>query len=147
MPTGRNTTLSIDCQQCAPITSPLSTDSGLTPWVTYEADGIELRFRFLRRRSSSPPEPTDRIVGTGQAIGGFVDSFLRLRSALEKKVQKRYDTRSKPLAIFVGAWDSACTVDQFEDALQGNEQVLVNSGGNRARQERLLRQKPGAPSG
>ena len=109
-------------------TGPAAAADPLTPWVTYEADGIELRFRFLRRRSSSPPEPTDRIVGTGQAIGGFVDSFLRLRSALEKKVQKRYDTRSKPLAIFVGAWDSACTVDQFEDARQGNEQVLVNSG-------------------
>ena len=31
MSTSRNTTLSIDCQQCVPITSPLSTDSGQTP--------------------------------------------------------------------------------------------------------------------
>jgi hypothetical protein len=61
-------------------------------------------------------------------MGGFVDSFVRLRSALEKKVQKRYETRGKPFAIFVGAWDPACTVDQFEDALLGNEQFLVNSG-------------------
>jgi hypothetical protein len=49
-------------------------------------------------------------------------------SSAAKKVQKRYDIRGKPLAIFGGAWDSACTVDQFEDALLGNEQFLVNSG-------------------
>jgi hypothetical protein len=100
----------------------------LTPWAYYGVDGIELRFRFLHRRSDSPPNPADRIVGIGQAIFGFVDSYLRLRSALEKKVQKRYDTRGKPFAIFVGAWDSACSVDQFEDALLGNQQILVDSG-------------------
>jgi hypothetical protein len=100
----------------------------LTPWVTYRATGVELQFRFRRRRSSFAPEPTDRIVGIGPFMGGFVDSFLRLRSALEKKVQRRYDTRGKPFAIFVGAWDWACTHDQFEDALLGNEQVVLNSG-------------------
>lgn len=109
-------------------TGPADATDPLTPWVTYATDGIQLRFRFRRRRSSSPPKPTDRIVGTGQPMGGFVDSFLRLRSALEKKVQKRYDTRGKPFAIFVGAWDWACTTDQFEDALLGNEQVLIDSG-------------------
>ncbi|MFL6077710.1 MAG: hypothetical protein ACJ73S_30470 [Mycobacteriales bacterium] len=100
----------------------------LTPWVVYVAAGVELRFRFRRRRSTFSPKPTDRVVGTGQPVGGFVDSYKRMRSALEKKVQKRYDTRDKPFAIFVGDWDWACGVDQFEDALLGNEQVLVNSG-------------------
>ncbi len=100
----------------------------LTPWTTYSAEGVELRFRFLRRRSTFEPKPTDRIIGSGQPIGGFVDSHLRLRSALEKKVQKRYETRGKPFAVFVGAWDWACAVDQLEDALLGNQQVVVDSG-------------------
>src|SRR5207248_2444702 len=64
-------------------TGPADATDPLTPWVTYATDGIQLRFRFRRRRSSSPPKPTDRIVGTGQPMGGFVDSFLRLRSGLE----------------------------------------------------------------
>lgn len=107
---------------------PADASNPVTPWFTYAADGVVLRFRFLRRGSSSPPKPTDRVVGIGPAQGGFVDSHLRLRSALEKKVQKRYETRDKPFAIFVGAWDWGCTTDQLEDALLGNEQVLVNSG-------------------
>jgi hypothetical protein len=108
---------------------PADATDPLTPWVTYATDGIQLRFRFRRRRSSSPPKPTDRIVATGQPMYGFVDSFVRLRSALQKKVPKRYDTRRKPFGIFVGAWDSACTTDQFEDAFLGNEQLLINSVG------------------
>ena len=100
----------------------------LTPWQSYRADGVELCFRFRRRQSSLPPKPTDRVVGMGQVSGGLVDSHLRLRSALEKKVQKRYDARGKPLAIFVNGWDSMCTRDEFEDALLGNVQVVVQSG-------------------
>lgn len=38
----------------------------LTPWVTYATDGIQLRFRFRRRRSSSPSKPTDRSRRTRQ---------------------------------------------------------------------------------
>jgi hypothetical protein len=109
-------------------TGPADSADPVTQWFTHAVDGVVLRFRFLRRTSSSPPKPTDRVVGFGPVQGGFVDSHLRLRSALEKKVQKRYDTRSKPFAIFVGAWDWGCTTDQLEDALLGNEQVLINSG-------------------
>lgn len=98
------------------------------PWMPYETDGVKLRFRFVPRVSDVPPKPTDHIVGMGPMIGGFVDSYLRLRSALEKKVQKRYDTRDKPMAIFVGERDTMSSLDQFEDALLGNEQVVIAIG-------------------
>lgn len=115
-------------QQMAALPSVLEDPRMTTSPVTYQTDDVELRFRFIRRVSNSAPKPTDRVVMNGQISGGMVDSYLRLRSALEKKVQKRYETRGKPLAIFVGTKDWACSLDQFEDALVGNEQILISSG-------------------
>lgn len=115
-------------QQMAALPSVMENSMRTTPPVTYKTDDVELRFWFLRRVANSAPKPTDRVVAHGQIGGGMVDSYLRLRSALEKKVQKRYETRDKPLAIFVGTQDWACTVDQFEDALLGNEGINVVSG-------------------
>jgi hypothetical protein len=98
------------------------------PHVMYVDDGVQLDFTFIKRTSAIPPRPTDRIVGGGQLVGGFVDSYLRIRSALEKKVQKRYDTRGKPLAIAMGIWDTFATLDEVDDALFGNESVVVATG-------------------
>lgn len=105
---------------------PEGTD--IVPEITYATDEVELRFWFVRRTRSTAPHPTDRVVGSGQIVGGVVDSYLRVRSALEKKIQKRYDTRGMPFAIVVGIWDPMCNTDQLEDALLGNEQVIVRSG-------------------
>lgn len=95
---------------------------------TFRSKAVELEFTFFPRQSDSPPEPTDRIVGMGSPLGGWVNSNLRLRYALDAKAGNRYDLRGRPFAVLIGIHDSFCSLDQIVDALLGGEQVAVATG-------------------
>lgn len=64
------------------------------------------------------------VVLGGAAVGGWVDSNLRLRERLDEKAAK-YDLRGKPLAIVVGVRDPMCDVGEVHQALVGSEEVVV----------------------
>lgn len=118
-----------------------------TPPFSYREDGVELRFQFLLRRSDTPPRPGDRLVGFGRSHLGFVASYKRIRSALAEKVRKRYNTRGKPLALFAVDWDIESGLDQYEDALHGNEQVRALSGTVRRVNNGFYGTRPERPAG
>jgi hypothetical protein len=95
---------------------------------TFRSKAVELDFTFFPRQSDSPPKPTARIVALGPSLGGWVNSDLRLRDALDAKAGNRYDLRSRPFAILIGVHDVFCSLDQIMDALLGGEQVAVATG-------------------
>ncbi|WP_433208055.1 hypothetical protein ACQP00_42570 [Dactylosporangium sp. CS-047395] len=97
------------------------------PPVTYTTTGVRLEFQFIRRTSAQPPRPGDRIIGPSAMVGGFDNSAERLRLALKAKVNKNYDLRGAPFAIWVGAEKIILSVEDVTNALFGDEQVSFPS--------------------
>ena len=65
-----------------------------------------------------------RVVLGGAAIGGWINSDLRLRERLDGKAAK-YDLYGKPFAIVVGVRDSTCDLSEVYHALVGAEEIVV----------------------
>lgn len=87
--------------------------------TTYRAAGVEIEVTAvpMRKDAASKSDPDGRIVGIGPAIGGMVDSYLRLRVALSAKRASRYDISGHPYVVVVANHDLVCSVDQLEQAL------------------------------
>jgi hypothetical protein len=97
------------------------------PKKTYDHGSTKIDFHFWQAPDDYTPEAGDRIVTGGPAIGGWVDSALRLRRALKRKAAK-YDLGGKPFAIVVGVDDWMCDLDDILNTLAGQEAVFVATG-------------------
>jgi hypothetical protein len=63
----------------------LPLDEGGTPEKVYRSQNAEIVFRFVALPSTYVVEDGDKVVVTGAALGGCVDSALRLRERLDEK--------------------------------------------------------------
>ncbi len=92
--------------------------------VDFVRAGIHVRFQALPMKpdAASAGDPDARIVGTGAAIGGVVDSGERLRDRLEGKRKKRYRLDlDVPFVIAVGNHDPFCRDLEFLLAMYGRD--------------------------
>jgi hypothetical protein len=103
-------------------------DGRLTLSSHYISKAVELEFIFAPRPSDTPPKPTDRIDALGPMLGGWVNSDLRLRDALDAKAGNRYDLRDRPFVILIGVHDVFCSLDQIMDALLAESRLPVATG-------------------
>jgi hypothetical protein len=94
------------------------------PWHDFVRPGIHLRFIAMPMKpgASSLTDPDARIVGTGAAIGGVVDSGERLRDRLNAKRKKRYTLDPEvPFVVAVGSHDPFCRDLQLLTAMYGRD--------------------------
>lgn len=112
----------------------LHTDPGALPidWLgmsekVYSTRSVEIAFRFLALPEDYVVKDGDPVVLGGAAIGGCVDSAVRLRDRLDDKAVK-YDLRGKPFAIAVGVRDNMCDLGEVYQAITGTPAVVVATG-------------------
>ncbi len=101
------------------------------PWHEFERNGIYVRFEALpmRPNAASLTDPDARIVGTGPAIGGVVDSHERLKERLNGKRKKPYILDpSVPYVLAVGNHDPFCNDLQLLIAMYGRDwEALIDA--------------------
>jgi hypothetical protein len=92
------------------------------PWVDFVRDGIHIRFRAMPMEpdAGSLTDPDTRIMATGAAIGGLVDSGERLKDRLNGKRKKPYTLDPDvPFLLAVGNHDPFCGDLEFLIAMYG----------------------------
>lgn len=97
------------------------------PTTTYQAEGIFMQVAALPLRKPIEPdeEGATRIVGMGPAMGGMVNSGIRLKEALRDKGARRYDLGDCPYVVAALIHDPFCTTDQWMNALYGPDRLSL----------------------
>lgn len=90
----------------------------------YSTRQVDIVIEFWPLSPGVVVEESKNVVLGGAAIGGWVDSDLRLHDRLKAKASK-YDLRGKPLAIVVGVRDPMCDIGEVHQTLAGSEEVVV----------------------
>jgi hypothetical protein len=98
-----------------------------TATAAYTSRAAEIVFEFIPLRAGYGVSAGDRIVVSGAATGGSIDSADRLRDRLDQKAGK-YELGGKPFAIVIGAHDSWCSIEEVHQALTGTPAVVVATG-------------------
>jgi hypothetical protein len=98
------------------------------PTATYRGRGVELRITFLPRRRRAPPAATEPIVMIGPVVAKFMKPNRRLRTALSKKAGSKYEHRDRPFAIAVSVRNYSCDVEDFVNALYGDDAIAFEAG-------------------
>lgn len=97
------------------------------PETTYQAPGIYLRVAALPLREPIEPDEdgATRIVGMGPAMGGAVNSGIRLKKALRDKKASKYEVGDSPYVVAAMIVDPFCTTDQWMNALYGPDRLSL----------------------
>jgi hypothetical protein len=120
-------------------------ESGIPlPFTQYVASGVQIQMEALPIRQGAPSwtDPDFRLVSGGNAIGGIVDSAVRLRSVLDAKRPRRY--KLHPSACYVVAvanHDITCSIDQALSAMYGVDQRALEELNSLADWERKYAQE------
>ncbi len=93
----------------------------------YSTKRVEVIFCFIPHSRDYVVKDGDRVVLGGAAIGGWVNSALRLRDRLEDNAVK-YDLHGKPHAVVVSVRDIMCDLDEVYEAMTGTPAFVVATG-------------------
>ncbi|MFI5936271.1 hypothetical protein [Actinoplanes sp. NPDC051494] len=105
----------------------LQRDETGTPEKRYVGRYAEITFQFHPLPRHFQPTGQEPSVIGGPAMGGMIDSAVRLRSRLDAKAGK-YDLDDRPFALVIGVRDSWCTIDEIHEALVGSSAVVIANG-------------------